>query len=357
MASSLTCESTGESKTSSNNTNAAVVFTDLLGIVNHGYSLTWCKSIFAYLGPTTKETVSLRSYCKLFSKALKPVPYWTSYPHPKYSTLNKLFGRFDELSSSGSTNIPKVLLIDNGVHEIECYSYGYTKIIKMAYPPKTVNIVNINIPIFIIGESREHCVVMGGLEIKGKKEDDVNVSNLTLRDSKSHGIFGSRGASIHLDNVSVENSDGYGVQIRTPSKRNTMKNCNVSHSKLSGLDVRVGGLMTIDGNGTTIHHNCTDGFSWNYGLDANDSSSSIHLVSPLTIETISKNNGGGGNYGGNGTIAIVDNEGTIVKTIQEATPEDDSEVEQLIMPYSSHPHIHTDTRRRTTHNLICCTIL
>ena len=47
----------------------------------------------------------------------------------------------------------------------------------------------------------------------------------------------------------------------------------------------------------------------------------IHLASSLTIETISKNNGGGGNHGGKGTIAVVDNEGTIIETIQEATPE------------------------------------
>ena len=41
--------------------------------------------------------------------------------------------------------------------------------------------------------------------MKGKKEDDVNVSNLTLRDSKKDGVL-ANGASIHLDNVSVENS-------------------------------------------------------------------------------------------------------------------------------------------------------
>jgi hypothetical protein len=41
---------------------------------------------------------------------------------------------------------------------------------------------------------------------------------------------------------------------------------------------------------------------------------------------ISMKNGGGGNFGGKGTIAVVDNEGTVIKTIQEAT-EDDSEVE------------------------------
>ena len=93
-----------------------------------------------------------------------------------------------------------------------------------------------------------------------------------------------------------------------------MKNCNVSHSKESGLYVWNGGLMTIDGNGTTIHHNCTNGDSWAYGLYTYDSFSSIHLVSPLTKETISTNNGGGGNYGGWGTIKTIP---PIIKTTEE----------------------------------------
>ena len=65
------------------------------------------------------------------------------------------------------------------------------------------------------------------------------------------------------------------------------------------------GLMTIDGSGTTIHHNCTNGLSWAYGLNTGNPSSSIHLASSLTIEMISKNNGGGGNYGGKGTIKTI----------------------------------------------------
>ena len=73
---------------------------------------------------------------------------------------------FDALSISGSTNIPKLVLIENGIHD------------------EGGNIVDINISISIVGESREHCVVIGGLYMNGKKEDDVNVSNLTLRKSK-----------------------------------------------------------------------------------------------------------------------------------------------------------------------------
>ena len=37
----------------------------------------------------------------------------------------------------------------------------------------------------------------------------------------------------------------------------------------------------------------------------------------MKCSTISLNNGGGGNYGGDGTIAIVDNEGTIVETVHK----------------------------------------
>ena len=291
MSSSLTCESTGESKTSSNNTNAAVVFTDLLGIVNRGYSLTLSKSIFAYLGPTAYETMKLRSYCKLFSKALKPLPKgsWTSYPHPKYSSLRGLFGRINELSGSGSTNIPKLVLIEKGIHD------------------EGGNIVHINVSISIVGESREHCVVMGGLRMNGKKEDDVNVSNLTLRDSKGNGVYGVyNGASMHLDNVSVENSGCRGVYVYSTKRNYTMKNCNVSHSKSSGLEVYGGGLMTIDGNATTIHHNGTGGDGY-YGLNVGFSSS-IHLVSPLTKEMISTNNNGGQNY--SGTIQTITNNNT-----------------------------------------------
>jgi len=260
-------------------------------------------AIFSYLHFNEYERLSVRNLCRLFHTVL-PGPtcagVYTMYPHPNHPSLNSLMNCLNEMARVEGINLPENLFLANGVHVI----VGYY--------------VNINLPISIIGESREHCVVIGGLRMNGKEEDDVNVSNLTLRKSKGYGVSGCNGASMHLDNVSVENSEYYGVYVGG-SQRNTMKNCNVSHSKGSGLRVRNGGLMTIDGNGTTIHHNCTNGDSDDYGLYTYDSSSSIHLASSLTIETISKNNGGGGNCGGVGTIAIVDNEGTIIETIQEAT--------------------------------------
>jgi len=203
------------------------------------------------------------------------------------SSLRWLFNRFSELASSGSTNIPKLVLIDNGIHD------------------EGGNYIVINIPISIVGESREHCVVIGGLKMYGKIEDDVNVQDLTLCESKYAGVDGYNSASFHLDNVSIENSGSRGVFV-SGSQRNTMKNCNVSHSKWSGLVVGSGGSITIDGNATTVHHNGVCG-GWVYGMYTYHSSSSILLVSPLTKEMISTNNDGGRNYGGQGTIQTITN--------------------------------------------------
>ena len=193
--------------------------------------------------------------------------------------LNSLSNAVKEAKEAGITSI----FLENGTHD------------------ENGNVVVIDFPLTITGKSREHCIVMGGLEMDGNEEDDVNVSNLTLHGSKYTGVSGNS-ASMHLDNVSVENSGVNGVYV-DGTKRNTMKNCNVSHSKWSGLRVENGGVMTISGKDTTIHHNCIHGHG--YGLYTYNSSSSIHLVSPLTKEMISTNNHGGKNYGSDGTIQTI----------------------------------------------------
>ena len=259
----------------------------------------WIR-IFSFINFNEHERLSVRTLCRLFHTVL-PGPtcagVYTIYPHPNHPSLNSLMSRLNEMARVEGINVEHLFLA-NGVHVIEDEHNGNYG--------REVNMVNINLPISIIGESREHCIVMGGLLMNGKKEDDVNVSNLTLRESRGGGVTGNNGASMHLDNVSVENSAGHGVAVYC-TKRSTMKNCNVSHSKGSGLGVAYGGLTKIDGNGTTIHHNCTNGERGYYGLQTWDSSSSIHLASYLTIEMISKNNGGGGNNGGTGKIKTVTN--------------------------------------------------
>jgi len=192
-----------------------------------------------------------------------------------------------------------VIFLENGVHDEQGKE------------------VVIDFPITIIGESKDGCIIIGGLEMNGKKEDNVNVKHLTISQSKGNGVTGYRGMSFHLFHLNIEKSE-YSCVVVYDTKRNTMSNCQVSHSKVSGVLVN-GGLITINGNSTSIHNNNTDGFDDAYDLDSINSFSSIHLVSPLTIESVSINNGSGGNYGGNGTIAVVNDKGTIIDTIQQAT--------------------------------------
>ena len=51
------------------------------------------------------------------------------------------------------------------------------------------------------------------------------------------------------------------------------------------------------GRETSIYENCSGGVSYDYGLAVWGSSSKIQIVSPLTKESISKRNKGGGNWG------------------------------------------------------------
>ena len=181
----------------------------------------------------------------------------------------------------------KEIFLENGVHD------------------EKGEMVWIKFPVTITGESKDGCKIIGGLKMEGKEEDDVNVKNLTISQSKDCGVKGEYGMSFHLFHLNIEKSEYRGVYVNY-TKRNTMSNCQVSHSKRSGVFVW-DGLITMNGSGTSIHNNATDEeYSNYYGVYTLNSSSSIHLVSPLTKESVSINNGGGGNHGGNGTIKTIE---------------------------------------------------
>ena len=44
-----------------------------------------------------KDRIELRSLCRLFRDALKPLPRWTTFPHSNYPTLNSLMDRLNEM--------------------------------------------------------------------------------------------------------------------------------------------------------------------------------------------------------------------------------------------------------------------
>ena len=74
-------------------------------------------------------------------------------------------------------------------------------------------------------------------------------------------------------------------------------NVKVRQCGWSGVVANSGASITLIGAKTTVHHNCTKGDSDEYGLKVDGASSTIQLVSPLTKEQVSLDNGGGGNWG------------------------------------------------------------
>ena len=191
-------------------------------------------AIFSYLHFNEYERLSVRTLCRLFRIVLPGptcVGVYTIYPHPNHASLRSLMNRLNGLASvereralkmqyemdhaqpernfekawnkweknrkkyvnkqkqsyknvdfdNDGSKLPEHLFLANGIHEIELkYHKRYGKVVNQVY---------INFPISIIGESREHCIVMGGLKMNGKKEDDINVSNLTLHGSMWNGEY------------------------------------------------------------------------------------------------------------------------------------------------------------------------
>jgi hypothetical protein len=82
-------------------------------------------------------------------------------------------------------------------------------------------------------------------------------------------------------------------------------NCVITQCGLSGIFCQGNALIEVEGDQTKVDGNCTIDW-WHYGLNTYDTSSTIHLLFPLTKESVSTNNLGGRNYGGNGTIQTVD---------------------------------------------------
>jgi hypothetical protein len=60
--------------------------------------IAWWSRIFSFVCvPDDKDRIELRSLCRLFRDALKPLSLWTSFPHPNYPTLDDLMNKLNEM--------------------------------------------------------------------------------------------------------------------------------------------------------------------------------------------------------------------------------------------------------------------
>ena len=96
----------------------------------------------------------------------------------------------------------------------------------------------------------------------------------------------------------------FGVWAKNTKGR--LINCVITQCKQSGIYCSMNALIELEGDQTKVDGNVTAGRSRDYGLFTDDTSSRIHLLFPLTKESVSTNNHGGGNYRSGGTIQTIE---------------------------------------------------
>ena len=216
------------------------------------------------------------------------------FPHPNHAWLSSLTQRLCHLHEQNPTKVPTILFIHKGLHAVGERS------------------LNITYPIKIIGAGRDETVLQGGggFNIAGKKEDDgqrVELTGMTITESSDTGLncCDSSSLSFLCKDMTFTQCDSHGVFASDANGR--LQNCTITQCVGSGIFCGSNALIAVEGDETKVDGNGTSGFSYNYGLHTWHPSSRIHLLFPLTKESVSTNNHNGQNYNsdGGGTIETI----------------------------------------------------
>jgi len=95
--------------------------------------------------------------------------------------------------------------------------------------------------------------------------------------------------------------------VRAKNTKGRLINCVITQCEYSGILCDSNALIELEGDQTKVDGNVTSGNSSSYGLSTYNTSSRIHLLFPLTQESVSTNNHNGQNYNsdGGGTIETI----------------------------------------------------
>ena len=154
-------------------------------------------------------------------------------------------------------------------------------------------------PISIHGAGQNKSIIQGkGILIKGLKREKkrVNMQGMTIKGSSGFGLYANNGLSFLCKDMTFTQCGGDGVHLENTKGR--LINCVITQCGHSGIHCGSNALIEMEGSQIKVDGNGTSGYD--------DFSSIIHLLFPLTKESVSTNNHGAGNYGGVGTIQTVE---------------------------------------------------
>jgi hypothetical protein len=194
--------------------------------------------------------------------------------------------------------IVKLVLIKEGTFHIPVTKIGWGV---------DENYVPIRYPLMIRGAGQEKTIIHGGFKIEGTKEEKkrVDMQGMTMKGSSRHGLRNDNGLSFLCKDMTFTQCRFHGVFAKNTKGR--LINCVITQCGYSGIFCGSNALIELEGDQTKVDGNVTSGIG--YGLRTFDTSSRIHLLFPLTKESVSTNNHGGHNYNSSyngGAIQTVD---------------------------------------------------
>jgi hypothetical protein len=263
--------------------------------------IAWWSRIFSFYVPDDKDRIELRFLCRLFRDALKPPPRWTTFPHPNYPTLNGLMDKLNRVFGEDPTKAPKIVFVMKGTFHIPVTKNEWGD---------DQNYVAIGYPIMIIGAGQDKTIIHGGFKIQeGTKEEKkrVNMQGMTMKGSRGDGLYSNNGLSFSCTRMTFTQCGNYGVFAWNTKGR--LINCVVTQCGRSGIYCGDSALIELEGSQTKVNTNVRGGHSSCYGLYTFSTSSIIHLLFPLTKESVSTNNYNGQNCGNcpfSGSVGIIE---------------------------------------------------
>ena len=184
-------------------------------------------------------------------------------------------------------------------------------------------------PMIICGAGKGKTFVKGsGFWIKGKKEENgkngkneevgkgkrFKLMDMTVQKTQDSGLLSHSSAFFECVNVHFDGCGTTGVKVI--ATKGKLTNCHVTGCGHSGIYSGLDSTIEIEGEETMIENNVlrkvkknknnkdTRNTDERYGLDAATTTSFIHILSPLTKASISRNNRNDLNYGGKGAQNI-----------------------------------------------------
>ena len=256
--------------------------------------------IFSFLGePAGYKRILFRRLCSCFCKALKPTSgMFTIFPHPNYSSMSKLMKKLNRVYKKDPTKAPTIVYVMEGTFHVG----------KAGNLNSSPRYVVIKYPMNMIGAgSNKTFILGGGFSIQGKQEagKSVRLTGLTVDDTYGNGLFNHGGLDFLCDRITFTRCGQNGVYAGNTKGR--LINCVITQCGENGIFNRDDALIELEGSQTKVHGNGTKRYNHTYGLHTIYSTSTIHLLSPLTKESVSINNHNGHNCNSSsgGTIQAV----------------------------------------------------